>query len=85
MKDIQAKPRVQVSEIGLFLKTIEIDYKPKDNQERAELITKYFPVLCLKEDVDRYEMFCTNPQEDYELLNRREEYFSKINSINPFK
>jgi hypothetical protein len=84
MKDIQAKPRVKISEIGLFLKTIEIDYKPKNNQERAELITKYFPVLCLQEDVDRYEMFCSNPQEDYELLNRREEYFKSIGKTNIF-
>lgn len=83
MKDIQAKPRVKISEIGLFLKTIEIDYKPKDNQERAELITKYFPVLCLKEDVDRYEML-SNIQEDYELESKRESYFQSIGKINPF-
>jgi hypothetical protein len=87
MNNIQNKPRVKISEIGLFLKTIEIDYKPKDNQERAELITKYFPVLCLKEDVDHYEELCNIRQEiveDYELEDRRHSYFQALGTKNPF-
>lgn len=80
---VEIKPRVQMQELGVFLRTIEIDFKPQNNAERAELITKYFPVLCLEEDVDRYEML-SNIQKDYELESRRESYFQSIGKINPF-
>ena len=80
---VEIKPRVQMQELGVFLRTIEIDFKPQNNAERAQLITEYFPVLCLEEDVDRYEML-SNIQEDYELESRRESYFQFIGKINPF-
>ena len=72
-----------MQELGVFLRTIEIDFKPQNNAERAQLITEYFPVLCLEEDVDRYEML-SNIKEDYELESRRESYFQSIGKINPF-
>lgn len=80
---VEIKPRVQMQELGVFLKTIEIDFNPQNNAERAQLITEHFPVLCLEEDVDRYEML-SNIQEDYELESRRESYFQSIGKINPF-
>lgn len=80
---VEIKPRVQMQELGVFLRTIEIDFKPQNNAERAQLITEYFPVLCLEEDVNRYEML-SNIQEDYELESRRESYFQSIGKINPF-
>ena len=80
---VEIKPRVQMQELGVFLRTIEIDFKPQNNAERAQLITEYFPVLCLEEDVDKYEML-SNIQEDYELESRRESYFQSIGKINPF-
>lgn len=80
---VEIKPRVQMQELGVFLRTIEIDFKPQNNAERAQLITEYFPVLCLEEDVDRYEML-SNIKEDYELESRRESYFQSIGKINPF-
>lgn len=80
---VEIKPRVQMQELGVFLRTIEIDFKPQNNAQRAQLITEYFLVLCLEEDVDRYEML-SNPQQDYELESRRESYFQSIGKINPF-
>lgn len=82
------KPRVQQHELGIFLKTIEIDFKPTTNSERAELISKYFPVYCEVSDIELYELneakFNELLQEDYELLSRRENYFQSIGNINPF-
>ena len=84
------KERVGLDNIGLYLRTIELDYKPKDNQERADLITQFFNVICLKEDVDNYEEHYLNyhnniiTQHDWELESRREEYFNKLGTTNPF-
>ena len=80
--------RVTLDELGLYLRTIELDYKPQDNQERADLISQFFNVLCYKEDVDHYEQLAHKHQEylqqDWELESRREEYFKSLNIINPF-
>jgi hypothetical protein len=80
-------PRIIMSEIGLYLRTIELDYNPKNNKERASLITQNFSVLCLEEDVEHYEELCNSRQEiveDYELEDRRHSYFQSLNSNNPF-
>ena len=83
------KPRVQMDEIGLYLRTIEAEYKPKDNQERADLITQFFDVLCLPEDIEHYEALYEEDslksiEMDWELESRRNQYFSELNRINPF-
>lgn len=89
MKDISNKPRVRMDEIGLYLRTIEAEYKPKDNQERADLITQFFDVLCLPEDIEHYEALYEEDslksiEMDWELESRRNQYFSELNRINPF-
>lgn len=86
--NIKQKERVKLSDLGLYLRTIELDYKPKDNQERADLITQFFNVICLVEDIDYYER-CFNEynniiNHDWELESRREEYFNKLGRNNPF-
>jgi hypothetical protein len=77
--------RVRMDELGLYLNTIELDHKPRTNKERAELVTKYFNVKCLEEDVDNYERLSKEydyiVQEDYELESRRQEYFSHLGFI----
>lgn len=78
-------PRVSLDELGMFLKTIELDYKPKNNQERAELITTHFHVLCLVEDIEHYEELHAQLNRDYELVSRREEYFRELGTFNPFE
>jgi hypothetical protein len=88
MEEKITKRRVTLDELGLYLRTIELDYKPQDNQERADLISQFFNVLCYKEDVDHYEQLSHRHQEylqqDWELESRREEYFKSLNIINPF-
>jgi hypothetical protein len=87
MNKTENKPRVTMEEIGLFLKTIEADYSPRNNAHRAKLITQYFPVICLEEDVDHYEELCNVRNEiveDYELEDRRHSYFQSLNTKNPF-
>ena len=78
--NISEKPRVRQDEIGLYIRTIELDYTVNSNQELADLITHFFNVLCLEEDVVKYKAI-TN---DWELESRREEYFSSINRTNPY-
>jgi len=96
MSNVNIKQRIRMDEIGLYLRTIEAEYKPKDNQERADLITQFFNVLCLPEDIEHYEAlwdrhneeksaqeeWCNGP--DYELESRRAKYFSQIGGENPF-
>jgi len=93
MKNTKDKPRVRLDEIGLYLRTIQAEYKPKTNQEMADLITQFFNVLCLPEDIEHYEALYQEEiirhrasigSEDLELESRRHEYFSKINRSNPF-
>lgn len=79
-------PRVTMSEIGLYLRTIYLDYTPKDNQETADLITHNFNVLCLVEDIEHYEELHSTLAEmqDYELVSRRVNYFRELGEDNPF-
>jgi hypothetical protein len=87
MKRVNQRERVRLDEIGLYLRTIQLDYKPEDNQEMADLITQHFNVLCLVEDVEHYlelEHDLNIINEDYELEDRRAKYFSELGLRNPF-
>lgn len=84
---VNSRERVRMDEIGLYLRTIQLDYKPEDNQEMADLITQHFNVLCLVEDVEHYlelEHDLNIINEDYELEDRRAKYFSELGLRNPF-
>lgn len=85
MEKIDNLPRVRQDEIGMYLRTIELDYKPNSNEERAELITKFFNVLCLVEDIEHHEMLHRKLARDYELAARREAYFRELGTYNPFE
>ncbi len=85
MEKIDNLPRVRQDEIGMYLRTIELDYKPNSNEERAELITKFFNVLCLVEDIEHHEMLHRELARDYELAARREGYFRELGTYNPFE
>ena len=85
MKKIKDLPKIRQDEIGMYLKAIELDYKPQNNQERAELITTHFHVLCLVEDIEHYEELHAQLNRDYELISRREEYFKELGTFNPFE
>ena len=85
MEEINNLHRVRVDEIGMYLKTIELDYQPSNNTERAELITTHFNVCCLPEDIEHYEMLHRELARDYELAARREGYFRELGTYNPFE
>ena len=83
--NVESKPRVRMDEIGLYLRTIQLDYKPEDNQEMADLITQFFNVLCLVEDIEHYlQLEHNHIIQDYELDSRRAKYFSQLGLRNPF-
>jgi hypothetical protein len=85
MKKVKQRERVRMDEIGLYLRTIQLDYKPEDNQEMADLITQHFNVLCLVEDIEHYlELEHNHIIQDYELDSRRAKYFSQLGLRNPF-
>lgn len=88
MEKVEVKRRVEFFELGLFLKTIELDFKPSTNEERAKLVSQHFNVICAVEDIEMYELSEYNSkqmiQEDYELLAKRENYFNSLGLCNPF-
>lgn len=67
------RERVKLSDMGLYLRLIYMDYKPKNNEETAKLISENFNVECFTEDIDSYEaLYICN--EDYEKLSRMTEF-----------
>lgn len=84
----ETKPRVIITELGVYLKAIELEYKPKNNEHRAQLITDNFPVLCLAEDIEEYEEMCyyssLAESQDYDLIGKRDNYFRQLGRSNPF-
>lgn len=86
MEKVKQLPKVQLDEIGMYLRTIELDYKPTTNKERAELITQHFEVLCTEEDVEHYEElhhFTTHfVEQDFETESKRESYFQSLGTFN---
>ena len=55
MKKTDIFPRVRIEEIGLYIKTLQMDYILKDSAHIANLITKNFNVLCKEDDILKYE------------------------------
>ena len=66
-------PRVKMEDMGLYIKTICHDYKAKDAEEIASLITEHFGVKCEEVDVLHYEGLHI-VWEDYERMSRDVEY-----------
>ena len=84
----ETKPRVIITELGVYLRAIELEYKPKNNEHRAQLITDNFPVLCLEEDIEEYEEMCyyssLAESQDYDLIGKRDNYCRELGRSNPF-
>jgi len=68
IRKIQRK-HVELQDIGLYLRLIQMEYSPKDNKEMAKLISEQFSVKCSKGDVDAYEAMHIY-QEDFEKESR---------------
>ena len=71
--------KVKMEDMGLYIKTLQMDHTLGDAKGIAKLITKHFKVECEEIDVLHYEGLL-NHVEDYERESRIVEY-----SINPFK
>lgn len=74
MEKLQSnQQRVKLSEIGFYLRIIQMDYSPKSTREMAQLISEHFNVICIEEDIHYYEQL-HQEQEDYEKLSRMMEF-----------
>jgi len=88
MNSIDTRKRVNIEDIGLYIKSLQIDYNLGNNARIAMLITKHFNVFCTEEDILKYEELsyyheCFS-EEEYDLLNEREQYFKQLGRTNPF-
>ena len=72
-------PKVKMEDMGLYIKTLQMDHKFGDAKGIAKLITEHFKVECTEADVLHYEGLL-NHVDDYEKESRIVEY-----SINPFE
>ena len=66
-------PKVQMKDIGLYIRTIQLDNYPDSPTQLALLITENFNVSCTLEDIIRYESLHFI-HEDYEKVSREVEY-----------
>jgi hypothetical protein len=78
----QKEEKVSVDELRLYLTTIELDFKPSTNEERISLLKQYFGVIITEKEFKDFEMSEYWEEkffgEDFELENRKHEYFLKL-------
>jgi 2-polyprenyl-3-methyl-5-hydroxy-6-metoxy-1,4-benzoquinol methylase len=66
------RKKIAVENIGMCIRTIEMDYNPKTLEELAELISDQFDVNCTVEDIEYYETItgaCEENVLEYNLLD----------------
>ena len=74
MADISTKVKIDRNELGLWIKTVKLDYKFDDYAQLAVLVSEHSGFYCSEQDIiDYYEI----TDEDYELENRKHIYFLK--------
>jgi hypothetical protein len=78
----QKEEKVSVDELRLYLTTIELDFKPSNNEQRISLLKQYFGVIITEKEFKDFEMSEYLEEkffgEDFELENRKHEYFLKL-------
>jgi hypothetical protein len=78
----QKKEKVSVDELRLYLTTIELDFKPSNNEQRISLLKQYFEIVITEKEFEDFEMSEYWEEkffgEDFELENRKHEYFLKL-------
>jgi hypothetical protein len=83
----QKEEKVSVDELRLYLTTIELDFKPSNNKQRISLLKQYFEVIITEKEFEEFEIGEYYSQkfnedcffgEDFELENRKHEYFLKL-------
>jgi hypothetical protein len=78
----QKEEKVSVDELRLYLTTIELDFKPSNNEQRISLLKQYFEIVITEKEFKDFEMSEYWEEkffgEDFELENRKHEYFLKL-------
>lgn len=78
----QKEEKVSIDELRLYLTTIELDFKPSTNEQRISLLKQYFEVIITEKEFRDFEMSEYWEEkffgEDFELENRKHEYFLKL-------
>jgi len=64
---------VKMSELGIMISVIRLDYKPENNEELALMIQEHFNVICTEKDITNYEDVMV--KEDFETASRRHSFF----------
>ena len=72
------KKKIDIRSVGIYAKTILLDYKPKSQEELATLISEHFNCICTTQDLQDYEQLYEHNKviehEDWELENRKQQY-----------
>ena len=78
----QKEEKVSIDELRLYLTTIELDFKPSNNEQRISLLKQYFGVIITEKEFRDFEMSEYWEEkffgEDFELEARKHEYFLKL-------
>jgi hypothetical protein len=78
----QKEEKVSVDELRLYLTTIELDFKPSNNEQRISLLKQYFEIVITEKEFQDFEMSEYWEEkffgEDFELESRKHEYFLKL-------
>lgn len=64
--------KIEVAEIGFYLRLVRQEYGIKSNKQYAKLITEDFNIKCTEQDIENYERLHVE-MEDYEKLSRMTE------------
>ena len=67
---IKETKKVNQQELGIYLKTINLDNPDTDVSQKAQLISDTFGVKCTEEDINEYyQVEVEDYEPDYEWLN----------------
>lgn len=72
MKNTLNIKKIEIGELGFYLRLVKSEYGIKSNEIYADLITENFGLLCTVEDIEDYERLHVE-MEDYEKLSRMNE------------
>jgi hypothetical protein len=74
-KHINERERVELADMGVYLRLIRLDYQCDSDEQLANLISEQFNVDCRTEDIENYErLYRIKEMEDYEKLSRMAEH-----------
>jgi hypothetical protein len=69
MNKTQVKKKVDLKDLGLFIKVVQMDHRIRNDKHLCKLIEENFDVECTQKELDQYRMLHIE-LEDYEKLSR---------------